>query len=91
MHPACGENSEVYLQPLGSANRRICELASRLIRNQLPRKRLRVRVPCPPLLTNTPGNAWFSGVFFFANLSRLDHSKMPPLIQMPQLRALGDD
>ena len=30
-------------------------MASRLIRNQLPRKRLRVRVPCPPLNTRLAG------------------------------------
>ena len=29
--------------------RRVSELVRRLIRNQLPRKGLRVRVPCPPL------------------------------------------
>jgi hypothetical protein len=30
--------------------RRVRELASSLIRNQVPRKGLGVRVPCPPLL-----------------------------------------
>ena len=45
----------------GSANqfertqtqRRVRELASSLTRNQVPRKGLGVRVPCPPLLINT--------------------------------------
>ena len=32
-----------------ASDRRVSELVRRLIRNQLPRKGLRVRVPCPPL------------------------------------------
>ena len=49
------------------SGRRVRELASSLIRNQVPGNRLRVRVPCPPLCVNaTPlmaRQSWISGGF----------------------------
>lgn len=38
-----------WVGPYFKRLRRVCELVSSLTRNQVPRKGLRVRVPCPPL------------------------------------------
>lgn len=41
-------------------------MASRLIRNQLPRNGLRVRAPCPPLIAVAKDRRLLPAVFFYA-------------------------